>query len=115
MGRLSVNVNKIALLRNSRGGNRPSVVEAAEIAIAAGCQGITIHPRSDGRHAAIADIADLMAIEPIRSGRIELNVEGDLWADLLRAAKRAGAVELLLVRPVQVDARDGAVQVGKED
>lgn len=97
MGRLSVNVNKIALLRNSRGGNRPSVVEAAEIAIAAGCQGITIHPRSDARHATIADIADLMALEPIRGGRIELNVEGDLRDDLLNAAKRAGVHQFTVV------------------
>jgi pyridoxine 5-phosphate synthase len=97
MGRLSVNVNKIALLRNSRGGNRPSVIEAAEIAIAAGCQGITIHPRGDARHATIADIADLMALEPIRRGRIELNVEGDLRDNLLTAAKRAGIHQFTVV------------------
>jgi pyridoxine 5-phosphate synthase len=97
MGRLSVNLNKIALLRNSRGGNRPSVVEAAAIAIAAGSQGITIHPRGDGRHATIADIADLMAIEPIRSGRIELNVEGDLREDLLSEVKRAGIHQFTVV------------------
>ncbi|MGH6934035.1 MAG: pyridoxine 5'-phosphate synthase [Dongiaceae bacterium] len=97
MTRLSVNVNKIALLRNSRGGNRPSVVEAAEIAIAAGCHGITIHPRIDSRHATLADIAALMDLEPIRSGRIELNVEGDLRDDLLRAAKQAGAHQFTVV------------------
>jgi pyridoxine 5-phosphate synthase len=101
MTRLSVNVNKIALLRNSRSGNRPSVVEAAEIAITAGCQGITIHPRIDARHATIGDIAALMALEPIRSGRVELNVEGDLRDDLLHAAKQASAHQFTVV-PVTV-------------
>lgn len=97
MTRLSVNVNKIALLRNSRGGNRPSVVAAAEIAIAAGCQGITIHPRVDARHATVGDIAALMALEAIRCGRVELNVEGDLRDDLLQASKQAGAHQFTVV------------------
>jgi pyridoxine 5-phosphate synthase len=53
---LSVNVNKVAVLRNSRGGKLPSVVEAAEIAIAAGAGGITVHPRPDQRHILPSDV-----------------------------------------------------------
>ena len=44
---LSVNVNKVAVLRNSRGGNLPSVLDAASVAMAAGAGGITVHPRPD--------------------------------------------------------------------
>ncbi|EQD33869.1 Pyridoxal phosphate (active vitamin B6) biosynthesis PdxJ, partial [mine drainage metagenome] len=50
MTQLSVNVNKIAVLRNSRGGDEPSVLQAARTCIAAGAQGITAHPRPDLRH-----------------------------------------------------------------
>ena len=50
MVRLSVNVNKVATLRNSRGGRVPSVVEAADVCVAAGAPGITVHPRADRRH-----------------------------------------------------------------
>ena len=59
MTRLSVNVNKIAVLRNSRGGALPSVVEAADCAVAAGAQGITVHPRPDCRHIRPEDAFDL--------------------------------------------------------
>ena len=50
MSKLSVNVNKVATLRNSRGGNVPSVVDAVRVCIAAGAPGITVHPRADARH-----------------------------------------------------------------
>ena len=50
MIRLSVNVNKVATVRNSRGGRSPSVVEAVETCVAAGAPGITVHPRADERH-----------------------------------------------------------------
>ena len=56
---LSVNLNKIALLRNSRGGDQPSVLEAADTAIGAGAYGITVHPRPDQRHVRPHDVADL--------------------------------------------------------
>ena len=48
--KLSVNVNKVATLRNSRGGSVPSVVEATRVCVAAGSPGITVHPRADARH-----------------------------------------------------------------
>ncbi|MEE9445460.1 MAG: pyridoxine 5'-phosphate synthase [Cocleimonas sp.] len=72
---LSVNLNKIALLRNSRGRDYPNVVEFAEKFIALGVQGITIHPREDERHITrqdAYDLSDLLA----NKGNIEFNIEG---------------------------------------
>jgi pyridoxine 5-phosphate synthase len=71
---LSVNVNKIAVLRNSRGGSEPSVITAAECAIAAGCGGITVHPRPDQRHIRPQDV---LALAAIVRGRVESNLEGN--------------------------------------
>lgn len=75
---LSVNLNKIALVRNSRGGTVPSVTQAAQIAVAAGAQGITVHPRPDGRHIRrhdVYDLADMLAVE--------FNIEGNPTRDFL--------------------------------
>jgi pyridoxine 5-phosphate synthase len=89
MIRLSVNVNKIATLRNARGGNIPDVVEAARTCIAAGCHGITVHPRPDARHITFQDVFDLSAMMPV-----EFNIEGYPGAEF---------VDLVLrVRPTQV-------------
>jgi pyridoxine 5-phosphate synthase len=77
MAVLSVNVNKIAVLRNSRGGAEPSVVAAADVAIAAGCGGITVHPRPDLRHIRPQDVHDLVRV--VR-GRVEYNLEGNPFA-----------------------------------
>ena len=72
MTKLSVNVNKIAVLRNSRGGNLPDVVRAACDVERFGADGITVHPRPDARHIRYADVRDLK-----RAVRTELNVEGN--------------------------------------
>jgi pyridoxine 5-phosphate synthase len=93
MIKLSVNVNKVATLRNSRGGAEPSVLHAVETCVAAGAPGITVHPRADERHIRPADvtgIADLLrGIEP----HVEFNIEGD---------PRPGLIDLVLkVRPDQ--------------
>ena len=56
---LSVNVNKVALLRNTRTLGIPSVVRAAALALQAGAHGITVHPRPDARHITFADVRDL--------------------------------------------------------
>lgn len=74
---LSVNVNKVAVLRNSRGGTEPRVGTAAEVAIAAGAGGITVHPRPDQRHIRPGDVAELAAIV---AGRVEYNLEGNPFA-----------------------------------
>lgn len=73
--KLSVNLNKIALLRNSRGHDYPNVIDFAAKALAAGADGITIHPRPDQRHATYADVKDLTAIMGSRA-EAELNIEG---------------------------------------
>lgn len=79
---LSVNVNKVALLRNSRHLNIPDVIHAATLCLEAGAQGITIHPRPDERHIRSSDVfklADLMKRWP----RAEFNIEGNPFHNLL--------------------------------
>jgi pyridoxine 5-phosphate synthase len=79
--KLSVNLNKIALIRNSRDTTIPSVVGAAKTVIAAGAQGITVHPRPDQRHIRPDDVfalAELLA-QPEYS-EIEFNIEGNPYA-----------------------------------
>lgn len=75
MVRLSVNVNKVALLRNSRGGNLPDVIAAARTCLDAGCHGITVHPRPDARHITYKDVRELsqMLREEYST---EFNIEG---------------------------------------
>jgi pyridoxine 5-phosphate synthase len=73
---LSVNINKIALLRNSREGNYPNLLSFAEDAIQAGAQGITVHPRPDQRHIRPNDVAELKQLTNRYEG-CEFNVEGN--------------------------------------
>lgn len=82
MTQLSVNLNKIALLRNSRGRDFPSVVAFAEKFIALGVHGITIHPRPDARHATAQDAHDLKAALAAYP-TVELNIEGYPTEDFL--------------------------------
>ena len=93
MVKLSVNVNKVATVRNSRGGHLPSVIEAVRTCIDAGAPGITVHPRADERHITTADVHDIAKeLAPLR-GRVEYNIEGD---------PRPGFLELVLaVKPDQ--------------
>ena len=70
MVKLSVNVNKVATVRNSRGGTLPSVVEAVRTCIDAGAPGITVHPRADERHITTADVHDIAAeLAPLQGPR----------------------------------------------
>lgn len=95
---LSVNLNKIAVLRNSRGGSEPDLGTAAETCIAAGCGGITVHPRPDRRHVTPEDV---MLLAQLTRDRVELNIEGNPFApprsgypgfvELVRNAKPAQA------------------------
>lgn len=81
MTRLSVNINKFATLRNSRGGNMPDVEKAAADCERFGAEGITVHPRPDGRHIRYADVR---MIRPLV--KTELNIEGNpipKFADLV--------------------------------
>jgi pyridoxine 5-phosphate synthase len=86
MIRLSVNVNKVATLRNSRGGRQPSVLDAVRVCVKAGAPGITVHPRADERHITAADVREIAAELKDSSNRVEYNIEGDprpQLADLL--------------------------------
>lgn len=75
--RLSVNLNKVALLRNQRDVGYPSVLEAARLVIAAGAHGITVHPRPDERHIRRSDVTELAALLAAEyPPAVELNIEG---------------------------------------
>ncbi|MDQ3288066.1 MAG: pyridoxine 5'-phosphate synthase [Pseudomonadota bacterium] len=75
---LSVNVNKIAVLRNSRGGGEPDVVLAARTCLDAGAHGITVHPRPDARHIRADDVRALARLTRARA--VEFNLEGNPFA-----------------------------------
>ena len=75
---LSVNVNKIAVLRNSRGGDAPDVLRAARACLDAGAHGITVHPRPDARHIRHDDVLALSAL--CRQRGVEFNLEGNPFA-----------------------------------
>lgn len=84
--KLSVNVNKIATLRNARGGTQPGVVEFARAAVRAGAHGITVHPRPDERHIRRQDVRDLL---PVVEG-VEFNIEGfpdERYLSIVREAR----------------------------
>ncbi len=76
---LSVNLNKVALVRNSRTDNNPDIEEFARICVNAGAQGLTAHPRPDQRHIRPSDIATLSKVA-IQS-KVEFNIEGNPFAD----------------------------------
>lgn len=81
MTKLSVNINKVAVIRNSRGGNLPDVLLAAERIESFGAEGITVHPRPDGRHIRYDDVRNLKGLV-----KTELNIEGnpiDSFTDLV--------------------------------
>jgi pyridoxine 5-phosphate synthase len=82
MTALSVNLNKVALLRNTRTIGIPSVLRAAEIVLRAGADGITVHPRPDGRHVRAADVAELSALLK-QWPAAEFNIEGNPFHGLL--------------------------------
>src|SRR5262245_49589637 len=92
MIKLSVNVNKIATVRNSRGGRVPSVLDAVRACVNAGAPGITVHPRADERHITGVDAREVAALLRSFEG-IEYNIEGD---------PRPGLIDLVLeAKPTQ--------------
>jgi pyridoxine 5-phosphate synthase len=90
---LSVNVNKVALLRNSRQLGIPSVTRAAQLCLQAGAQGITVHPRPDERHIRSNDVYDLLEVMKAWPDR-EFNIEGNPFHNLMDFVRA--------VRPQQV-------------
>jgi pyridoxine 5-phosphate synthase len=107
--KLSVNVNKVATLRNSRGGVMPSVLDAVRVCIDAGAPGITVHPRADARHITTADVHDIAAYLTPLKGRIEFNIEGDPRPDLLQLvhAVKPDQCTLVPVKPGEITSQAG--------
>ena len=80
---LSVNLNKVALVRNTRALGIPSVLVAANACLAAGAQGITVHPRPDARHIRAHDVSDLAVLLARDWPAIEFNIEGNPFHNLM--------------------------------
>jgi pyridoxine 5-phosphate synthase len=107
--KLSVNVNKVATVRNSRGGRVPSVTDAVKVCLAAGAPGITVHPRSDARHITADDVREVAAmLAPLR-GKVEFNIEGDPRPDLLALVHEVHPDQCTLVpvRPGEITSQAG--------
>jgi pyridoxine 5-phosphate synthase len=92
MIRLSVNINKIATLRNARGGNNPNVLQVAKDCVAFGAQGITVHPRPDERHIRRQDVLDLSG-----ALSVEFNIEGYPSPDFINLVERVRPAQVTLV------------------
>ncbi len=109
MIKLSVNVNKIATIRNSRGGTIPSLREAVQVCIGAGVDGITVHPRADARHITAADVRDIAGCLSRAGSRVEYNIEGDPRPDLLELvhAVTPDQCTLVPVRPGEITSQAG--------
>ena len=109
MVRLSVNVNKVATLRNSRGGAVPSVLDAVRVCVDAGVPGITVHPRADARHITSTDAIEVAALLRPLGGRVEFNIEGDPRRDLLALVREVKPTQCTLVpvRPGEVTSQAG--------
>jgi pyridoxine 5-phosphate synthase len=97
---LSVNLNKVALLRNARLGSTPCVTDAAEICLGAGAGGITLHPRPDQRHARPDDVRDLAALIRNSPGS-ELNVEGNPFPEFIELVRQTRPTQCTLVPDAQ--------------
>lgn len=111
MTRLSVNINKIATLRNARGGNNPDVIKAALDCERFGAQGITVHPRPDERHITGTDVRKLSSVVTT-----EFNIEGypdDRFLSLMREVRPAQAT-LVPDAPDVITSNQGWDIVGKK-
>src|SRR5262245_64946291 len=113
MIRLSVNVNKIATVRNSRGGRVPSVLDAVRACVNAGAPGITVLPRADQRHITAADVREVAALLRSFDG-IEYNIEGDPRPGLIDLLLEVKPTQCTLVPVVPGEIRSEERRVGKE-
>ena len=115
MVRLSVNVNKVATLRNSRGGRMPSVIDAVGASVAAGAPGITVHPRADRRHVTPEDVREIAQVLRTLPPMVEFNIEGDPRPELLDLLEevRPDQCTLVPVAPGEVTSQAGW-QAGSE-
>jgi pyridoxine 5-phosphate synthase len=112
MTRLSVNINKVALIRNSRGSNLPDLVQVAKDCEAFGAEGITVHPRPDQRHIRYDDVP---ALRPIVT--TEFNIEGNPTPDFLDLVLAHPPAQCTLVPddPGQLTSDRGWDTIGKAD
>jgi len=110
MTNLSVNINKIALLRNSRGSNLPNLIQFAQDCEAFGAQGITVHPRPDQRHIRYDDIPALARVV-----RTEFNMEGNPTPDFMKLVIQNRPHQCTLVpdAPQQLTSDSGWDTVGR--
>ncbi|MBK0404390.1 pyridoxine 5'-phosphate synthase [Adhaeribacter sp. BT258] len=92
MTKLSVNINKIATIRNARGGGNPDLIKVALDCERFGAQGITVHPRPDERHIRYQDVLDLKKVVTT-----EFNIEGNPTPDFLELVKRVKPEQVTLV------------------
>ena len=112
MIRLSVNVNKIATLRNSRGGSVPRVTQAVDVCLDAGAPGITVHPRQDERHIRawdVPEVARIVAKRRAAGADVEFNIEGDprpAFIDMV-VATRPDQCTLVPVMPGEITSQAG--------
>ena len=109
MVQLSVNVNKIATLRNSRGGSEPDMLRAVQTCLRAGAKGITVHPRQDQRHIRVADVDAIAEFLKPYKDEVEYNIEGDPRPDLIDLVLRVRPDQCTLVpvRPGEVTSEAG--------
>ena len=91
MTKLSINVNKIAWLRNARGENRPNLLETSKILVDCGVDGLTVHPRPDLRHITPDDVYDLSNL--CKNSNIEFNIEGNPYSE--KAKDYPGFIQLV--------------------
>jgi pyridoxine 5-phosphate synthase len=109
MIRLSVNVNKVATLRNSRGGRQPRVLDAVSVCLHAGVAGITVHPRADRRHITPEDVREVARALHGKRPAVEYNIEGDPRPDLLALVHdvRPDQCTLVPVTPGEITSQAG--------
>jgi pyridoxine 5-phosphate synthase len=96
MAKLSVNLNKFALVRNARGEHAPDLLQIARQCIKHGVHGITVHPRADGRHILYSDVHDLAKLVK-QYPQIELNVEGYPTAEFIALINKVKPAQVTLV------------------
>ncbi len=106
---LSVNVNKVATLRNARGGSVPDLIEAAQTCLNAGAPGITAHLRADGRHIRPPDVRAIAALLRPLGESIEFNLEGDPRPDFIDMSLevRPDQCTLVPVQPGEITSQAG--------
>ena len=112
---LSVNVNKVATLRNSRGGELPSVCAAVRVCLDAGARGITVHPRADQRHITPHDVREIARLLAQVGPGVEFNIEGDPRPDLIDLVleTRPHQCTLVPVQPGEVTSQAGWGRTGE--